>query len=171
MAFMTSSASSGRTLCFDAHHAVLEMTLADVALVVVGAPSRPCHAAKAPADALELRAGRALRVLQQEKLVVGGGHPRERAHLGEAELTARERRIDMRKVGERLRHANLLTRRAGPEPDAPAQPVRTAPRALPSPTAGLIETPNGCQQAMCGRIDVCGCDGNVVSKRIDFIAR
>ena len=50
----------------------------------------------AAADALELRAGRVARELQQAGFVLGRGHPGEGADLGVRQLAAGERLVDMR---------------------------------------------------------------------------
>ena len=108
----------------------------------------PVHAPPATHDALDVlrRAGAADR--QQALFRLGRGHTGQRPDLGVGELTARERRRQLRQLLQRARHPDTLARRAHIEPHAPGEPVGArAEAAIPAVAsvelADEIEEPSG----------------------------
>jgi hypothetical protein len=75
----------------------------------------------------------------------------------------------VRELAQAARHPHVLARGAWAEPDAPAEPVRTALGALPRPALLLVEATNEAEQRVARRVEVRGGDGNLVGEPIDFV--
>ena len=129
---------------------------------------RPQRAARLPPPFLRLlhvpvdappRAGDAFHVLRRAReghleqglLVLGSGHPRDRAHLRVGDLAAAHGVAQPGQLPEGARHAHVLA--GGPlrEPGAPAQPLRA--RQATVPALLLVELADEDEQLVGGGLD------------------
>lgn len=153
---------------FDPDHAVRRVVTADVTTVsvilrghlgVVALDDRVL-----PTDRLELRARAEAGLLEEHGLVRLGRDAGHRADLGIGHVAAPKGLIDLRKIAEPVRDADVLACRAGIPPDAPRQPLRTRPGALLIPATSLVEGAQIGQQPVCGCIEMCRVLGDAVAE-------
>jgi hypothetical protein len=126
------------------------------------------HLREEPTHAFELCRRAASSELRELGLVLRGGDPSQRPHLGEAEPPAPQLVVDERQPAQRLRHAYLLARR--PEGDAApeGQPMRAGQRSLRRPSAALIKRTNIRQQLVGRGIQAGRRRGDAVSQLIEL---
>ena len=140
---------------------------------------RPQPAARAPPPVLRLlhvpvdappRAGDPLHVrrrareghVEQGLLVLGGGHPRDRAHLRVGDLAAAHGVAQLRQLPEGARHPHVLTGGPQREPRPPAQPLRA--RVATVPALPLVELADEDEQLVGGGLDAGGQLGDAVAE-------
>jgi hypothetical protein len=91
--------------------------------------------------------------------------PRQRTDLGVRQLTARERLRQPRQRAERTRDANVLTRSARLEPEAPREPRRARAKAI-APAAARVEFANEIEQSRGGGVEMGGELGDLIAEAL-----
>ena len=148
----------------DLHHAVVEIEAAKVSTVAVVALVGFLRGANdgrvLATDALELRAGRVLRVGQEQCLVRRGRDTRDRADLHVRDGATPKSVIDQRQLGEPASDAKVLARGADVPADSPREPIGARASALLVPTVRGVELAQVGEQRVGGGVEVGGvrCD-------------
>ena len=148
----------------DLHHSVAEIEttkIATIAVVALVGFLRGANDGRVLAtDALELRAGRVLRVGQEQCLVRRGRDTRDRADLHVRDGAKSERVIDQRQLGEPASDAKVLARGADVPADSPREPIGARASALLVPTVRGVELAQVGEQRVGGGVEVGGvrCD-------------
>src|SRR5262245_5354828 len=91
---------------------------------------------------------------QQQALIGGRSHARDRTRFAVAQLSQTHRLRNQRQLRQCTRHANLLTRSDEPNAKFPTQPVRAGNDAKTSKTTATLELPKQPQKAIVPSVDV-----------------
>jgi hypothetical protein len=102
---------------------------------------------------------------EQSLFGLWSGHPRQRADLGVRQLAARKRLRQSRQRPQCPRHADVLARGTGLEPDAPGQPRSARAKAI-APAAAGIELANEIEQPRSGGVEMGGQLGDLITEAL-----
>src|SRR5262245_60707511 len=127
----------------------------------------PIQASPPTDDLLDMLGGACLTDGEQSLLGLCRGHARQRADLGVRQLAASESLPEQWQRSEGAGHADVLTRGAGLEPDAPGEPVRARAEAM-APAAARVELADEIEQPRGGRIEVGRKLGGLVTETLQL---
>src|SRR5262245_57207288 len=118
-------------------------------------------------DLLDVLGGARLTDGEQSLLGLCRGHARQRADLGVRQLAASESLPEQWQRSEGAGQADVLTRGAGLEPDAPGEPVRARAEAM-APAAARVELADEIEQPRGGGVEVGRELGDLVTETLQL---